>query len=546
MQMRVNDFCQENKSLVEEKALITKQITEGENLNLKLNELLDCVNLYKTENDALLKENSVLKDDVKERESLKRNVEALQSSLSLACEEKIVAIKDNAMMKERICMLEPLAEESTKLKDHVENVNEQLQTLKEENLLLNNQVKQVKCLSEEMTSLNDALRITNEEKQSLQENNSSLVNELAKMEMVSEECKVLKSRFEILEEERLLEKKGNEDMMKLKESLASECANMCKDKMALEERIIQLERQKQNNGLPEEMTDLRNLLRISEDEKHALQEMNSCLKDELAKVETINTEYKVLESRLEILNEETLTLTKEKAEMVKHTEFLSNQCTNLRQLLDAASKDSLTFKETKDKLETLLEEHKLIKSDFAVANDERLLVDKENAELKEKMKLAEDLSIKCASLREAFDECNKEKMLLAEENSLLKDKLEYPKRNHHEVNSLSEKSLRSEFILPTKAPGNDSNVTNEIKETELNELVMSKLDEIIKTFQVGCKQEKQIFTGEEGDIAKIEGELFSARCIKFMRLNFAIHVLLVTARKTKLRCLEINHPKPIN
>ena len=369
----------------------------------------------------------------------------MQMTLDDLCKEKQSLVEENASIKKKV-------------KEHIALASEMFtadnDVFLKENSSLKDNFKEVESLKRNVEALQGSLRLAHEEKMSAMKDNVAMKEQIRELEPLAKESTILQDHMTGV----------NEKLQTLKE-----------------ENIVLEKQAQQMISLSEEMSDLRNALCISNEEKQSLQEINSSLKDELAKLKIDSGEYKVLENRFEGMNEETLFLKKENADMIKQTEFLSSQCVNLRQLLDVVSKDKLALEESnsslKDavaKLKALSEEHKVLKRD---------LVEKENTDLKEKLKYTEHLSGECAGQRQVLEE----KVSITEKNALFTEK------------------AQNQVIPPMKAPDNDNVV---IIETKLHELLMSKLDEIMSKLKVACKQDKHISVVQEDDIVNIEGEWF--------------------------------------
>ena len=486
MRVENDNLCKENDSLAQENALIKTKLIEEEHFMLELKQLQDSSKTNMAEKDALLMENLKLKDNVRELQSVKNNVEELQRSLNLANQEKGSVIKDNITMKEQICNLEILVKELEPLQDHMTSMKGQLQTLKEEKLLLEKQVQQMNELSKEMSNLRNALKISNEEKHSFQEASLSLKDQIVKLEVDSEKYRTLQNRFDVLEEGALLLRKENADIIKQKQLLSTEAANlhltldeMRKQKIMLEERnsslnkrIIEFNTQQQappqSVDLSDEMTALRNAMRISNEEKQSLQEINTSQRDELARRRVLCAEYETLQSSFEILKEEKTRLTTDKLLLV--------ECNN-------------SLKHDVIKNDAVLEEHKILQNDFNVVNEEKTLLKKENMELKNKIKHLE-------SLPTNFSSCK-------EENGLLNSEV---KRTDTSYNPPEYGSLKNslEVIQAINTP-DDVSATH-VSKAQFHELLLSKFDDIIKEFKDGCKQDSQNFRHSGDDTATLMGE----------------------------------------
>ncbi|XP_028405627.1 intracellular protein transport protein USO1-like [Dendronephthya gigantea] len=443
-----------------DKILEEKDCLQDALKNAKANRDLEVVQLQK-KNDDLQEQTRCLVHDLNETKQVLLEAlsgkEEMQTTIKDFCTQKNTLMDENSLLQKKLEEKESSVLELKQVQNSSSILAANNDALLKENLSLKDNVRELESLKSSVQALESSLRLANEEIESVKKNNSDIKDPTYELEhkMFADANKKPQNQNDI---------------------------------------VVENETAQVDNST-EEITELRNALRIANEEKHSLREINSSLESQVAEIEVDLKEYRALQSRSDVLKNELLLLTKENAEMTKGSEFLSGECENLQKMLAVVSKDKRTLQESnstlKDeiaKLKVHSENYECLQSDLGILKGEKLLMEEENIKLKETIKQTRTPACEFQALCQDINESRKERF--AEEKAIPK----YMKSSQSKKEAILDKI---EFN-----PGSNSNaVDNSTIETGDHDLLMSKLGEIDK---VASEQDKQIPLAltHEGDIAK--------------------------------------------
>ena len=414
-----------------------------------------------------------------------RSKEEMQTTINGFCKEKSALMDETALLQKKLDEKESLVLELKQLQDSSSMFAARNDALLKENASLKDTLRELESLECNIEAMENSLRLA-KEIASPKKNNGVIKDPIYELEQISNEPTKLQVDITVANEKT----QNQNDILVGKDTI----------------RV---------DNSTEEMTELRNALRISHEEMLSLREINSSLENQVAQTEADLKEYSVLQSRFDVLKKETLILTKENAEGIKNLEFLSSEREILQKRLAVVSKAKQTLQESnsslKDeiaKLKVHSENYECLKSHFEILEEEKLLMKEEIGNLKEKIKQTRSLSSESEALYQELNESNAVMEKPAEENTIAKH-MKSRESSQNKKETISDKVAPN----PSISLDNISNTLNKpTNETENHDLLMSRLGEIMQMYKHACKQDEQISVAR--DMAKIKGEcLCHLNCI---------------------------------